>query len=201
MARSTIVRDKKSEFDFARLATDAIKPWQNAYESWRVGVTDLLERSSTRSDRCPKCRKDDCDCQCGRDDCHCRCCVTDCDLLVEARVGERRIVPITIENHWRREREIELELSSWTKIDDNVRIEAKITTRAKFTLRPCSEERAILTIEILDNRDTATDVKHCATSYSDLLVKGCDMRSVRLAIAILPRDCDDYVVDCACGCC
>jgi hypothetical protein len=201
MTRSTIVRDRKSDFDFARLATDAIRPWQNAYESWRDGVTDLLERSSRKSDRCPKCRADHRDCQCGDDDCHCRCCVSDCDLLVEARVGERRIVPITIENHWRRERDIELELSSWTKLAADVSIEAKITTPAKFILKPCGEERVILAIEILDNRDAATGVRHCATSYADLLVKGCDMRSIRLAVAILPRDCDEYVVDCACGCC
>ena len=45
------------------------------------------------------------------------------------------------------------------------------------------------------------DVTTCAVSYADLQIKGCDLRSVRIAVAVLPRDCDAYKVDCACGCC
>jgi len=32
-------------------------------------------------------------------------------------------------------------------------------------------------------------------------VEGCEMRPVRIALALLPRDCADYKVDCGCSCC
>jgi hypothetical protein len=196
MTRSLIVRDRANDFDFAGLMRDAFRPWKNAYDSWNSGVSDLLDRGSAKGECCSKCKSDDC---------HCRCCVVDSDLLVEARVGERRIVPITIENHWRRERDIEIELSSWTKIDGQIAVEAQIATPAKFTIKPCGEERAILVIEIsgsaVDERRHLADVRNCAVAYADLRLKGCDMRSIRIAVAVLPRECDDYVVHCACGCC
>jgi hypothetical protein len=202
MMQRVIVKDRASNIDFMSMARDAMQPWTTAYESWRSGVADMLDRRPAA--------KGDCCARCGPDPCQCRCCVADSDLLVEARVGERRIIPITIENHWRREREIELELSSWTTLSDGIVVQGQIMTPTSFTLKPCGEERIIIGVEIKGsgkdgstdgNRIKIDDVKGCAVSYADLRIKGCDLRPVRIAVAVLPRDCDDYVIDCQCGCC
>jgi len=199
MKSATIVRNQASGLDVGQMLRDAIRPWSKAYDSWR----SELERSvgGTQSECCDRC---------GPDTCSCRCCVADSDLLVETRVGERRVVPITIENHWRRERPIELELSSWTNVE-GVTVGGQLTTPTSFTIPPCGEERAILVIQIAsaaglatnnnEGNDRLTDVKDCQVAYADLRVKGCDIRPIRIAVAILPRSCDDYIVDCRCGCC
>jgi hypothetical protein len=176
-------------------------------------------------------------CSCNKEsDCHCRCCVVDADLLVYARLGERRVVPVTIENNVRREQEVELELSDWTTHSkESVRVEGRFVTETKFTLKPCEDKKAAFVVAMLpqstksaDNKvasstdskvtnkeagvvinvtqpvgefDNATDVNECTVFYSDLRVKGCDIRPIRIALAILPRDCDDYRINCRCGCC
>jgi hypothetical protein len=195
MMRTAIVREKPAEIDLGRMAKDMLQPWADAYDNWRTGVAGLLNRRTVKGDCCAKCAPNDCSC---------RCCVADSDLLVEARVGERRVVPITIENHWRRERDIELELSSWTTAE-GVQISGQIVGPTSFKLEPCGEAKVVLVIEIGgkgtgDNQRTG-DVKQCTVAYADLRVKGCDIRPIRIAVAVLPNDCDDYIVDCRCGCC
>jgi hypothetical protein len=151
--------------------------------------------------------------------------VTDADLVVEARVGERRVIPIVIENAWRRERDVELELSSWTAIAEGVEVKGQIVGPPRFKLAPCGHEDVVLVVEIAPTptppptsggaagrNATATteptptdrqtpDVTRCEVAYADLRIKGCDMRSVRIAVAVLPRTCEAYVVDCGCACC
>lgn len=199
MMRTAIVRPKSPDVDLGRMAKAVARPWADAYQSWSKGLADLLDRRET---------EDECSSKCAPDDCSCRCCVADSDLLVEARVGERRVVPITIENHWRRERDIELELSSWTT-SHGVQIGGQIVGPTAFTLEPCGEAKVVLVVEIgggthddkaSENRQQA-DVADCVVEYADLRVKGCDIRPIRIAVAVLPRDCDAYVVDCRCGCC
>jgi len=204
------------QLDLNQMARDVLQPWANAYESWRSGVADMVRPAASKHGcGCPSCRSDPC---------ACRCCIADCDLLIEARVGERRIIPVTIENHWRRERPIELELSSWTKITDDVVVRGELLTEAAFTLAPCGEAHAVIGVTVgvgerttpSDSKSNANairdaqggdlqrllpDIDHCAVAYADLRIKGCDLRSIRIAVAVLPRDCDAYVVDCACGCC
>lgn len=150
---------------------------------------------------------------CGRDDCHCRCCVGDADLAVYARVGERRLVPITIENVRRRERLINLDLSTFTSRSGRpTSIQAGILSQTKFELAPCSEEQVILMIDIQfkqdddgsdvpDNRRRLPDVDECETYYADLRVEGCSVRPIRIALVLLPRDCDPYLIQCGCSCC
>jgi len=209
MIQATLPRRAAPQLDLNRLARDALQPWASAYESWRSGVADLVRPSpAPRGCGCEACR---------RDSCVCRCCIADCDLLVEARVGERRIIPVTIENHWRRERPIELELSSWTKIGDAAAVRGELLTEPVFTLAPCGEAHAVIgvTVGVGEPSDAQPgrepkegpaqrrlpDLDHCGVAYADLRIKGCDLRSIRIAVAVLPRDCDAYVVDCACGCC
>lgn len=242
-----------NQLDFNQMARDALKPWadaygawNNAYGAWTDGMQGLMKPMTGKSGcgcGCQACRSGCCQ----PDPCGCRCCIADCDLLVEARIGERRIVPITIQNQWRRARDIDLELSSWTKLTDTLLVRGEVLTPDKFTLPPCGEAQVVLGLTIgaavtpkvdpqqppppAKPKDTAKpaagatatqasgqasdrvvivgdraervlpDVDHCAVSYADLRIAGCDLRSIRIAVAVLPRDCDAYVVDCCCSCC
>lgn len=168
--------------------------------------------------------RDDCGCHdcrcrdCYRDECHCRCCVVNADLVVNARLGERRVVPVTIENNRRREREIRLELSDFTtRGGSRTAITGRLATPAEFTLRSCEEREAVIVIDVDAQqngegddgnergddveRGELPDVDDCVVAYADLRVVGCDNRPVRIAVAVLPRDCHSYPVDCSCGCC
>jgi hypothetical protein len=163
------------------------------------------------------CEHGDCD-GCHGERCHCRCCIADADLVVYARLGERRLVPLTIENPRRRERQVKLELSQFTRSGRAAEhVKAQITGLAEFTVQPCQEHEVILQIEAVapaaeggkaDEAGTkvitgriAPDVEECEIFYADLRVEGCDTRPVRIALALLPRDCAGYKVDCGCSCC
>jgi hypothetical protein len=146
---------------------------------------------------------------CRADDCHCQCCIgDDIDLVVYSRVGERRVVPITIANERRREREVTLELSGFTTKGGRplpVTVVGAIIGASTFTLAPC-EERAV-TIEVASEaaqseREQPTDVDDCLVAVADLRVSGCDIRCpIGIGLVLLPRDCDAYHLSCGCGCC
>lgn len=155
--------------------------------------------------------QDDCQ-RCASDKCHCQCCVSDADLLVYARVGERRIVPINIQNSRRRERDISLDLSNWTtRSGKPATVTGELAQPTKFTLKACEEREVILTVQATaqstDNPNgsagqrQAPDVDECEVFYADLRVEGCDIRPIRIAVALLPRDCAAFEVDCRCSCC
>jgi hypothetical protein len=93
------------------------------------------------------CDEGECD-GCHADNCHCHCCITDADLVVHARLGERRVVPLTIENPRHRERQIRLELSNWTsRAGSPADVKGRLLPPAEFTLGPCQEREVILLIE------------------------------------------------------
>jgi hypothetical protein len=48
---------------------------------------------------------------------------------------------------------------------------------------------------------TPPDVDSCLVATADLRLVGCDHRPLRIAIAILPRDCEPFRVGCGCDCC
>ena len=176
-----------------------------------------------RFERQPRHRHDcDCDCDdcrggCRRDDCGCRCCIGDVDLVVYTRIGERRVVPIVIENPRRREKEITLELSPWTtRSGKPAQVNAQIMPPTSFTLQPCEEHETVIIINVVgdvignDNPDNPPgstvpprlqDLDECQVVYADLRVVGCEIRPIRIALAILPWDCGAYEIDCGCSCC
>jgi hypothetical protein len=144
---------------------------------------------------------------CEHDDCHCRCCVVDADLVVHARLGEDRVVPIVIENNRRRERDVSVELSDFTsKGGRDSDVTGQVIGDTQFTLAPCAEHEVIIRISAGGRQDNPDDqriidVDDCVVSYADLRVVGCDNRPIRIAVAVLPRDCHAYRVDCHSGCC
>jgi hypothetical protein len=157
------------------------------------------------------------DCHGDRDhDCRCRCCVGDADLLVYARFGERRVVPISLENRRRREREVQVSLSSFTTSGGKqAGVQGRLLPPTDFTLDPCADREVTLLLaaaeadlereekdrEEKDREEKLPDVDECEVAYADLRVVGCDVRPVRIAVAVLPRDCASYSVACGCGCC
>lgn len=177
-----------------------------------------------------------CDDPCHHDDsCHCFCCVVDADLVVEARLGELRIVPIRLHNERRREREISLDLSPFTtKGGKPAPVVGTILPSTNFTLAACEDRDVVIGLAVRepvvakpdDNpnqpespRDVAdvaaagfsgltedaerklSDVDDCLVAYGHLRIDGCDVRPVRIAVAILPRDCGAHQVHCAHACC
>ncbi|WGM40655.1 hypothetical protein [Caulobacter sp. NIBR1757] len=151
---------------------------------------------------------------CGPDPCGCRCCVSDADMVVEVRPGERRILSLIIENPRRRARDIQLDLSSWTRVHPGLEISGDVLSDREFKLEPCGAAHVSLAVEVRQlHSDVAAgpaqhqpieremELDRCLVSYADLRIQGCDIRSVRLALAILPRDCGAHRVNCSCGCC
>lgn len=171
-------------------------------------VVDAIEPVVTRE---KKPRREECGDPCRHDDCACRCCVGDADLVVYARLGEVRIVPVVIVNERRREREINLQLSGWTaRGGKQTAIQAEILPATQFTMASCTEKEFLLRIDarqIDPNQPEGSaaerfpDVDECRPVYADLRVEGCDIRPVRIALVLLPRDCDPYHIHCRCTCC
>jgi hypothetical protein len=186
-----------NEMVYAPMMESWNRVWGDLYPAW----TPSWAPKSHAVDRgCPRCKPDDC---------HCRCCVVNADLVIYARVGERRVAPLIIENNVRREREVELELSGWTNQgEQSVQVQGQLEPPLKFTLKPCEEREAILIVNVIGatipgtaNEQRQGDVDVCKVFYADLRVKGCDIRPIRIAVAALPRDCEATRIDCRCGCC
>lgn len=174
-------------------------------------VEELIQTAApvTRKAR----RRGECGEPCGRDDCncHCTCCIGDVDLAVYTRAGERRIVPVRIENTRRRERDVKLSVSDFTTRGGRaVPVNVSIAGAAAFTLGPCAEQEATLLVDVSragdgddddKTRGKLRDVDECVVALGDLRVEGCDVRPVRIAVAVVPRDCSPYEIDCGCACC
>lgn len=155
---------------------------------------------------------------CGCDDCRCECCVCEADVLVHARCGELRRIPVTFENDTRRERPVTLQLDPFkTAGGRDLGWPAQLSASA-FTLRPCDEHTVSIAVQVRcesgggpDTSDgpagTATNVPRtgsvdrCEVGYATLRADGCLVRPVVVAVAVLPDDCDAYRRPCGCGCC
>ena len=172
-------RRRDVDDQFERLASglgDAVErfvqsldPSTNRFGLGRV-LDDLLASPDDRAcERCgqPSCCSGCCSeercpprCGCDRDcGCECVCCIGDADLVVYARVGETRVVPIRIENRRARERDIKLSLADFrTKGGNDSPVTGKIFGPTEFTLAPCEEREVIVVIGALP-RDPKGDGK------------------------------------------
>jgi hypothetical protein len=143
----------------------------------------------------------------GECDCHCDCCICDSDVVVHARCGESRRIPITFENDTRRDREVTLELSKFTTAGGRDLQWPATLSETKFTLRPCGEHTVIVSVDVRCDQvpgDVANQqagaVDRCEVGYGSLRADGCTVRPVMMAVAVLPNDCDAYRCPCG-GCC
>ena len=137
-------------------------------------------------------------------------------MVVYARVGEQRIIPLIVENERRREKTITAELGAWhTRGGGAAPVETVSFEPKSFSLAPCAQREILINVKIAAPPQQQTsgasregeaergplDVDACLVATADLTLTGCDHRPIRIAVAILPRDCDPFTVGCGCGCC
>jgi hypothetical protein len=203
---------------------EALEPWNAivypALENWGQLWLDTLassgayvrermptpERPANRRGPRPEHRRRSCECDCEDDTC--RCCIGKADVVIYAYPGERRIIPLVIENKNRREREVKMELCSFeASRKASIEVSGALVGDAEVSIEACGEHEFLVVVQIgsaaSDLRKTKrVDVDGgCQVFYADLRVTGCDVRPVRIALAVLPYDCDQHPIDCACGCC
>jgi len=167
----------------------------------------------------------DCGCGSGCDDGHCECRVCDADVLVHARCGELRRIPVTFENDTRRERPVKLTLDGFKTSGGRDLKWAVVLSETEFTLGTCGEHMVTVAVQVrCDTSDTKPNdpkgetvpgtpgntaaanprvgsVEQCEVGYATLRAEGCLVRPIVLAVAVLPDDCDAYHRPCGCGCC
>ncbi len=166
--------------------------------------------------------------ECGdhRDDCHecrgrCECngCGADADVLVTTRPGERRVIPIEVRNPTHRDVSVSVDPGPWTSCDGNqVAVQSVVRPTGEVTIAGCSSHEFLLVVEVGGAsqdpgkpQDPATPgdiqdvyrqgvpLRSCATLTSDVRINGCGT-TLRVALNVLPLDCDPVEVTC-CGCC
>jgi len=84
-------------------------------------------------------------------DCRCECCIVDADIVVYARCGEVRVVPIEIENDTRKDREdVELEVGEFRSGGGQVLAwKAALSPKGPLTIRGCSTARLELLVGVV----------------------------------------------------
>jgi hypothetical protein len=157
---------------------------------------------------------------CHEHDCHCSCCIKCADAVEYARCGEIRLIPITLENDSRREREVRLELGGFsTSGGQNLEWQAALS-ETQFKLPPCGEKTVLLRVAVdcakfgtqgtpspnepgttVPPRDRQATVDECKVAYATLRADGCMIRPLVIAVAVLPNDCGAHHAGCQCGCC
>lgn len=212
----------------SRLMTDASAAYQEIARGY-YGPPRGRAGGSVRA------RTEQSECGCGGGcsgdcDCHCECCVCDADVLVHARCGEVRRIPVTFENDTRREREVTLTLENFVTAGGRQLGWPAQLSETSFTLRGCDERTVILSVQVrCDTPDKPNDppggtpppntpagaapaaaattpprqgsVDRCEVGYATIRAEGCLVRPVVVAVAVLPDDCDSYRRPCSCGCC
>lgn len=157
------------------------------------------------------------------DDCcrdACDCCVPDADVVVRARVGERRVIPFRLHNAWRREREVTLAVGPWHLCSGEGLVVVAVLETEKVVLKPCEDRIIRLGLAVMAEADEETggtdepndigrtevthrftrDLDTCASAYADVRFEGC-ARPQRIAVVVSPTECDAVDVACDCGCC
>jgi hypothetical protein len=123
----------------------------NAYQTMMSGVGYQGAHGSDTAQMYRRHGHKDCGCggkgheDCG---CHCECCVTDADVLIHARCGELRRIPLTFENDTRRDKPVTLELGKFLSQGGKDLGWTAQLTETQFTLRPCDENTVSLLVAI-----------------------------------------------------
>jgi hypothetical protein len=204
--------------DVARFITDGlIRPIADGLREVTANFSDTIGGAVARSgaDRA-RARDERCSCE-PEVACHCTCCIVDADVVLYAYQGERRVFPLIFENPRRREKNVKLTLdNTFTTRRGNVSsIHATLLPPAEFKLGPCASHAATIVVDTMAaaaGSSTAAqagagaailpDIDDCTVYYTNLKVEGCEIRPLRIAVAILPRDCGAYRVNCrSSGCC
>jgi hypothetical protein len=191
----------------SRWMSDAAATYQNVLRGYTNPTTQRPGRSGHQGHECG------CGSEC--DDGHCECRVCDADVLVHARCGELRRIPVTFANDTRRERPVKLTIDPF-KTSAGRDLKWTVTlSETEFALGPCGEQTVTAAVQV--RCDTSSEgkpndpegergsrsgsVDHCEVGYARLHAEACLVRPIVLAVAVLPDDCDAYRRPCGCGCC
>jgi hypothetical protein len=199
--------------DITRFVTDGlVVPLLRGLGQVAVNFSDSMGGLAARrvgADR-DRPRKHECGCE-AENPCHCTCCIVDADVVIYAYLGERRLFPIVIENDRRREKKVRLTLGDFTThAGKPAPIKGMLLPPTEFELGPCASKNIVMVIDgSVAEQDGQTkagsravpDVEGCTVYYADLRVDGCEMRPLRIAVAIAPRDCGAYRINCHSCCC
>jgi hypothetical protein len=176
-----------------------LDPWVSA---WTTAATPQAVPKKARHGH------HDCNCDgrehahsCGCHDGGCGCTARDADLVIVARVGERRVIPLVLHNEWRRERPVTIGVSAFRPCDpcaEDVEIAVDTEPRGELVLAACSRTVVDIIVALPDKNRDKMPLTRCTTMYGDISTDGC-ARPVRLAVVVLPRECDAHEIDC-CGC-
>jgi len=140
-----------------RMMNDGAAAYQGAMSSYG-GAPGYQSMGGTATQQMPRHEHGDCGCggkhrECG---CHCECCVSDADVLVHARCGELRRIPLTFNNDTRRDRPVTLELGKFlTQGGTDLGWTAQLS-ETQFTLHPCDEHTLSLLVAIRCKTDDTT---------------------------------------------
>ena len=89
------------------------------------------------------------DVRCGPDPCQCTCCIGDADVVVYARVGETRVIPITLANPRARERTVQIDLGEFrTKGGGATTVVGRLLTPSEVVLDRCSESEIVVVVRV-----------------------------------------------------
>ena len=187
-----------------RFVTDGlIAPLLQGLGQAAVNVAESMGDLTARRAGVDSNRARRCECGCGAEDsCHCTCCIVDADVALYIYNNEQRLINFSIKNKRSREMAVTLTLSSFTTRAGAVApVRAALLTPAKFTLAPCSSQAVVIVVNTTGAGVETIDVEQCTVYYANLQIDGCRNRPLRIAVAILPRDCGAYEVDCNNCCC
>lgn len=157
--------------------------------------------------------KHECGCETERA-CQCTCCIVDADVAIYAHLGETRIFTFVVENTRVREKDVKVSLGGFTdRAGKAAPVKGVLFPPTEFKLAPCASQVVVMAIETGPLAGSSggsqpgavaeklLDVEDCTVYYSDLRVDGCEIRPLRIALAILPRDCGAYKIECRSCCC
>lgn len=115
------------------------------------------------------------------------------DLQVRAVLEEDKVVLGPCED-----RIVRLLVSTRGPADDG---SANTTKDTKDTKGVKEGDVTAVPVDVVVTRGRrTTDVKACSSAYADVRFEGC-ARPQRVAVVVLPADCDAVEVGCDCGCC
>jgi hypothetical protein len=173
-----------------------------------MGSMGGLAARSTRTHRGAT-QKHGCGCE-TEEPCHCTCCIVDADVAVYTHLGETRILTFVLTNDRIRPKSIHVAAGPFLdRTGKPAPIKGVLFPPTEFELAPCTSKAVVMAIETgplgtpgaIPN-EPIPDVEDCTVYYSDLRIDGCEMRPLRIAVAILPRECGAYKIHChSCCCC
>ena len=144
----------------SQMVTDSASVMQRVWSPSSGGGHAGTMSSGRRRQRHGDCGCDD-DCGCGGGDgchCHCECCVCDSDVLLHARCGEVRRIPLTFENDTRRDKPVTLTLGNFVTAGGRDLGWTAALSETQFTLHPCDEYTVSLAVRIRCKTDAPTPV-------------------------------------------